>query len=470
MSPGAPAGLIESSQDEMPAFRKDAALDRLADRFNVAQFVSFAPTLDGPVQQFCRISELAPNQPFASVEEAIEALFARSPEGLLNVRSFSEHQPRSREFLYGLSSPSQALAAVQRLSDEGSFSIVNETVDVSDGGVSGVAMGGAVEFRPDDTPRGVERPGFAALPLDWAKVLLETVYGLVVELEAAESGRLEFSVHPRLRGWKQTHVLYWEFEPSEAVISAPAIADWPNDFSRMIGDKVYGLLIAHCLGLPVPNTVVVNRRVAPFTFGSSTGSHEHWIRTSPHEQIPGKFTTTRGWIDPFRLIAEEDPRHEWIASILSQQAVPALWSGACAESVDGNVHVEGVEGAGAAFMLGDASPAEIPQPVEAAVRRAHYQLRAALGAVRFEWAFDGAQAWILQLHRGASVSTSAAIVPGEPAAWTLFPVDEGLEALRTLVSELTPGRGILFDRPIGLTSHLADVVRKAGIPARMNDA
>jgi hypothetical protein len=470
MSHSSTANLTESGRETLPAFRKDAALNRLAERFNVAQFVSFGPTSDGPAQQFCRVSECAPNQPFDTIEEAIGHLFARSPEGLLNVRSFSEHQSQSREFLYGLSSPSQAIAAVRRVSAEGSFSIVNETVDVSDGGVSGVAMGGAVEFRPDDTPRGVERPGFAALPLEWAQVLLGAVYGFVVDLEEAKNGRLEFSVHPRPRGWKRTHMLYWEFEPSETSISASAAADWPNDFSRMIGDKVYGLLIARCIGAPVPFTTVINRRVAPFSFGSPTGSHEHWTRTSPHEQVPGKFTTTRGWSDPFRLTAMEDPEHEWIASVVSQEAVPALWSGACLASVDGQLHIEGVKGAGSAFMQGTASPAKLPQAVRAAVHFSYSQLANALGPVRFEWAYDGAQAWILQLHRGASTSTSAAVVPGDPIAWTLFVVDEGLEALRALVGQLPARHGILFDRPIGLTSHLADVVRKAGVPARTIDA
>ena len=62
------------------------------------------------------------------------------------------------------------------MSAEGLFVIANETVDVSDGGVSGVIQGGVAEFAPDDTPRCVEKAGTASLPMDWALALIETVY------------------------------------------------------------------------------------------------------------------------------------------------------------------------------------------------------------------------------------------------------------------------------------------------------
>ncbi|RWQ45848.1 MAG: hypothetical protein EOS82_23525, partial [Mesorhizobium sp.] len=119
---------------EQASFRKDATLDKLAEHFNVAQFVSFAPSAAGPVQQYCRLAGCEPNYRFNTVGEAIEALFARSAEGTVNVRSFSEAASQSREFLYALASKGQVMEALNRLSAEGSFTIVNETVDVSDGG------------------------------------------------------------------------------------------------------------------------------------------------------------------------------------------------------------------------------------------------------------------------------------------------------------------------------------------------
>ncbi|TIP78163.1 MAG: hypothetical protein E5X58_43015, partial [Mesorhizobium sp.] len=165
-------------QADVAVFRKDETLDRLAETFNVAQFVSFAPAVGGPAQQFCRIAGFEANHQFESVADAIQALFERSSEGTVNVRSFSAQQSQSREFIYGVDTAAAAVTAVERMADEGAFTIVNETIDVSDGGISGVVMGDVVEFRPDMTPRGVENPGFARLPTDRAVQLFKTVYGV----------------------------------------------------------------------------------------------------------------------------------------------------------------------------------------------------------------------------------------------------------------------------------------------------
>jgi hypothetical protein len=83
--------------------------------------------------------------------------------------------------------------------------------------------------------------------------------------------------------------------------------NWPNRFSRFVGDKVFGLLVADAIGLAVPRTTAVSRKIAPFAFGLSTESCEWWTRTAPTEQVPGKFTTRRGWTDPFDLLRREDP-------------------------------------------------------------------------------------------------------------------------------------------------------------------
>lgn len=454
-------------QPGVAVFRKDKILDRLADTFNVAQFVSFAPAGNGPVQQFCRIAGVEANHQFESVADAIQTLFERSSEGTVNVRSFSAHQSQSREFIYGVDTAAAAATAVKRLADEGAFTIVNETIDVSDGGVSGVVMGDVVEFRPDMTPRGVEKPGFARLPTDWAIQLFKTVYGVDVDFSGGRTGRLEFSLHPRPRGWKQDNIIFWEH--SEDCFPTGSIkAEWPNDFSRMIGDKAYGLLIADMNGFPVPRTTVIGRRVAPFSFGQGTGLEEVWIRTSPREQVPGKFTTARGWQDPFALLQAEDPDGTAISSVLSQKGVAAQWSGAAIETSSGVLVVEGIKGTGDRFMVGLANPEPVPDAVLARVRDVHDRLRDALGATRFEWVFDGAALWIVQLHSGASVSNGDTIVPGDASEWVDFDVSQGLEALRSMSASLKPDTGIILDRRIGLTSHLADVLRKVGVPARVS--
>lgn len=456
----------KSHQPNGAFFRKDETLDRLAETFNVAQFVSFAPGQHGPAQQFSRIAGYEANYRFETVRDAIVALFGESTEGTVNVRSFSAHQAQSREFIYGVDTVDAAVAAVQRMAGEGAYTILNETIDVSDGGVSGVAMGELVEFRPDMTPRGVEKPGFARLPTEWAVRLFQTVYGVSVDFAKSRRGRLEFSLHPRPRGWKKENVIFWEHS-QDFFPPVPIKAEWPNDFSRMIGDKAYGLLIADINGFPVPRTTVIGRRLAPFSFGRSTGIEEVWIRTSPREQVPGKFTTARGWQDPFALLQAEDPDGTAISSVLSQKGVAAQWSGAAIETASGGLVVEGVKGTGDRMMVGLADPERVPESVVAKVTELHERLHLVLGATRFEWVFDGEEVWIVQLHSGASVSDGDTIVPGDAAVWIEFDVSRGLEELRSLTASLAPDTGITLDRRIGLTSHLADVLRKAGVPARV---
>ncbi|MBY2988684.1 hypothetical protein [Rhizobium leguminosarum] len=459
-------GLPASGNDLIPSFRKDQKLDHLAERFNVAQFVSFGPGDHGPVQQYARLSGATPNHPFSSVPAAVEALFAQSAEGTVNIRSFSEADSQSREFLYALDTVDDVVSAIRRISSEGAYTIANETIDVSDGGVSGVAMDGLVEFRPDSTPRGVEGPGFASLPLDWALSVFNTVYGIDVSLDQARDARVEFSLHPLKRGWRQSHLIFWEYgEVDHFDRSAEVI--WPNDFSRMIGDKAYGLMIANLIGVPVPKTTVIGRRVAPFSFGSDTGSAERWIRTSPIVQVPGKFTTAKGWLDPFKLVHNEDPDGTALASVLSQQSIPAVYSGAAIEGADGEFIIEGAAGSGEGFMLGTTAPQVMPEDVVAAVSQIRSELSKHLGSVRFEWVFDGSGVWVVQLHTGASQSAGRAIVPGEADHWVVFSVSQGLEALRELLRSLPPDTGIQLDGAVGRSSHIADVVRKANVPTRM---
>lgn len=103
----------------VPDFRKDYKLDRLAERFNVAQFVSFAPAFGEPLLQYSRLVHFPPNSSFDSLEDALRALFERSAQGTVNIRSFSEEQSQSREFIYALRTVDDAAQAIRRLSSEG---------------------------------------------------------------------------------------------------------------------------------------------------------------------------------------------------------------------------------------------------------------------------------------------------------------------------------------------------------------
>ncbi len=445
--------------------RKDASLDRLAQHGNVAQFVAFAPS-DGRLEQtFSRVADHEPNVRFDTTADAVATLLKTSSGGSVNVRSYEPENPRSREFVYGLRNVEDAIATIDRLAAEGLHLIVNETVDVSDGGVSGVAHGDVLEFAPDDTPRCVEKPGVASLPRSIGAVLLKTVYGFAPALPDTNA-RVEFSIHPRLTGWRRTHTLLWELEEGSnpPLTSTPS---WPNRFSRHIGDKLYGLILAQLAGAHVPHTDAICRRVAPFSFGRDTGSHERWLRTCPREQEPGLFTTVKGWTDPFRLLSEEDPTGTRIASVLSQAAVDARFAGASIVDGNGRTIVEGVSGEGDRFMLGEARQQILPPEVVEDVTAAAAMFEKVFGHVRTEWVHDGDRVWIVQMHRGATASTGQTLVPGDASDWLTFDVEEGLEALRTMIATLSPGTGIRLRGGVGMTSHIADLVRKAGRPTRI---
>jgi len=434
------------------SLRKDVSLDELGRVGNVAQFVSFSPDANRPRQEFCRVAGFEANHKFPTLADALRSLIEQSPEGTINLRSFTPDSPRSRDFHYGLSDLAQVETLVRRMSAEGLFVIANETVDVS-----------------DDTPRCVEKGGTASLPLDWALALIETVYGIPVETVDAGRGRLEFSVHPKPRGWRRTHTLMWEYEGSD---SAPAMAavKWPNRFSRLVGDKTFGLLIAHVMRLPVPRTTCISRRIAPFTFGEATSSKEVWTRTCPREQEPGRFTTVKGWLDPFRLLNAEDPGGEAISAILSQAAVPASFAGAAITDARGEVVVEGAAGEGDRFMLGQKVPERLPRNVVGDVEAVYQRTKERLGPVRFEWVHDGTRVWIVQLHKGATDSAASTLVPGEADRWETFDVSSGLEELRSLLHRLPSGVGVRIRGEVGLTSHVADLLRKHRRPARLTES
>ena len=220
-------------------------------------------------------------------------------------------------------------------------------------------------------------------------------------------------------------------------------------------------------GLPVPTTTVVGRRVAPFRFGHPTGGGERWLRTCPAEPVPGRFLTQRGWRDPFALLAAEDPSGADVAAVLAQEGVRARWSGAALPGLGGGVVVEGVAGFGDDFMLARAAPVALPDQVVDDVRRLGARAAAALGPVRFEWAHDGDQAWVLQLHLAQATASGTTIHPGTPSRWRRFDPSQGLEELRRLIAAVGRDEGIEITGDIGVTSHAGDLLRRAAIPSRL---
>ena len=347
---------------------------------------------------------------------------------------------------------------------EGMYTIVNETIDVLDGGVSGVSYGGIVEFTPGDTPRGVEKPGIVSLERGFALSILNQVYQFEPQLHYDLEYRVEFSLHPLRRGFRREHTVVWEIERLEA-LNICRTPTWPNNWSRFIGDKTFGLLIADGLGFSVPSTTVFPRRLPPFRFGRRTGSSETWLRTAPREPVPGRYTTSLGWQDPFRLLDSEDSAGE-IASVLAQEGVDAQFAGASVAS-EAQQLVEGVSGIGDRFMLGEQGPERLPGIVSSSVAEVGRELVSRLGPVKFEWVRDNATTWIVQLHRLPKAFEDV-LYAGEATDWHPFNVARGLEALRQLVNGIKgTGDGVVLEGDVGVTSHFGDLLRRARIPARL---
>ncbi|CPX67795.1 Uncharacterised protein [Mycobacteroides abscessus] len=393
--------------------------------------------------------------------------------GSVNIRSFLPNQPAGNPFHYGIDDLTEAVSLIRSLALDGYYTIANETIDVNDGGVSGVAAGGVIEFAPGDTPRAVEKPGIACLPLEEGIDLLKKVYGFEFDFGDLRSTRLEFSLHPLRRGTRNQHAVVWE---ASEYVTGQLVSEitWPNRFSRFIGDKAFGLLVADGLGHAVPFTTVIARNVAPFSFGRPTDTGEKWLRTAPDEPVPGKYTTTRGWVDPFNLLESEDDEKR-IVSVLSQAGVNALYSGATRPRRDSDLDfVEGVVGVGDSFMLGRDVPVALPKDIVSDVRKVTADLHKQLGPVRIEWAHDGTRVWVLQMHRfHTGVPRRLRLggpVSGRVEHWLTYSTVSGLEPLRELIVRAereTAGIEVIGD--FGLTSHIGELLSDCPVPTRFRD-
>lgn len=462
---------------------KDEKLDVLVRNnvANIAQFISFEPNEDLKIR-FCHINNLSISES-SSVEELIKKLISSSHSGAVNIRSFSPKAMKGNALIYNkkIEDIDEIMRVIRNNSIEGKYSIVNENISINDSGVSGVALGDVIEFSPDDTPKCVDKEGVCALPRNLGLRILNTVYGFSPNLNFDHNFRIEFSIHPIRQGLKKEHTIIWEYEYFETIKSDVKIS-WPNRFSNFIGDKVFGLLIADALGMLVPRTTVISRKIAPFSFGTETGLNEKWIRTCPIVKEPGKYYTGREWVDPFKLMEEEEKKGDNyinIASILSQDAVEAIYSGAAfISSNERNDIIEGVAGRGDNFMVGNQAKDDLPLEVVNAVKKIIEQFRVyhnELGDISIEWVFDGANVWVVQLNqlkisfKNDNITDSRVIVPGNPIRYEKVFAREGLEVLRSKV-ELYKDKNIGIDLigNIGITSHFGDVLRLANIPSKLS--
>jgi hypothetical protein len=407
---------------------KDEKLNFLVENklANVAQFISFEPGKDLK-PKYVHINGFKNNK-ILSAREAIEKLILSAPSKSVNIRSFSPNTMKGNRLVFNksINEIDYVIDTIRKNSFSGKHSIINENIDINDGGVSGVVLGNTIEFSPEDTPKCVDKEGVCSLPRLIGLKILRTVYGFNPGIIFGPNYRVEFSIHPIRQGVNKQHTIIWEYEYYKSIRNDKKVF-WPNRFSRFIGDKVFGLLIADAYGLQVPRTTVIARKIAPFSFGVETGLKEKWIRTCPINKEPGKYYSGSSWIDPFVLIETEEAKGVNkinIASIISQDAVDALYSGASFIRANENDDlIEGVAGNGDKFMVGERNKEDLPADVINAVKELNNQIRVyhdELGDVSVEWVYDGKTVWVVQLNQlrtnnKENLNNSRIIVEGNPS-------------------------------------------------------
>ncbi|MEL7661380.1 hypothetical protein [Acetobacterium wieringae] len=463
---------------------KDEKLDVLISNniANIAQYISFEPYSSNHAN-FVHINGFCKSKPIPTKELIIQ-LIEEAPSKSVNIRSFSTNEIKGSSLVYDkkLVDIDEILNVIEENANMGKYSIINERIDIFDGGVSGVVFGDIIEFSPEDTPKCVDKEGVCSLPRDLGVNILNTVYGFSPELKFDPHLRIEFSIHPSRQGANKKHTIIWEYEYYERIESECKII-WPNRFSKFMGDKVFGLLIAENLGLLVPKTTVVSRNIAPFSFGKETGLFEKWTRTSPIIKESGKYYSGINWVDPFRLMNSEEKKGDKnetnIASILCQDAIEAEYSGAAfVRSKYEKDLIEGVKGVGENFMLGKQKKEKLPTHIIEAVKNLNNQIRVyhkELGDVSIEWVYDGSNVWVVQLNQLKNEflnnsSGSRVIVSGTPDHYDKFFVEEGLDKLRNIIpSYVNKNVGIDLIGNVGITSHFGDLLRQNNIPSKLSE-
>lgn len=439
---------------------KDDILDELSREGNIARFFSAQASEQGV---FVRHNHTGlRGGPSGDIRPLVEHLMAESVSGRVNIRTFRPHAPEGNPFEFGIDSPDTVCEKVTDFLSEGYIIIVNEEIPVDDGGYSAVFQNGVVEIVPGQTPRGVEQGDPATLPLELAIEVTQTIFGIDISFLRAElTDRVEFSVHPRPCGVRAEHVIVWEKRPVASMSTESVAVAWPNALSRHIGDKAYGLVMAHLstAGPWVPRTTVIARKVAPFTFGHPTGSPVRWSRSVPAVKSPGELPTYDHWVDPFSVAGEHG---EAIESILSQDGVRAAYAGALMIGTD--IVVEGVRGFGEDYMLGQDGPQDLPDAVVAAVEEIGRALRDEFGTLTAEWVYDeSGRLWIVQVNQLSSVE-SATWKREDADSWIDYYPSAGVEALRELVASLPMRTGVVVHGRVGVTSHVGDILRRGHVP------
>ena len=351
---------VSSDEGGLPA--KDSVLMvRATSGMNIAQFVSFNPITDELPTLTSRFSAIAGKLSSAKMDprETIQQVLDNSGDGTVNIRSFTNKQHQGNPFIVGLKDVDDVVARVEDLARKCYTTIVHETIDVNDGGLNCVYAHGHVECLTGATPRGVENceENVAVFGYSDFIAFVHTVYGpsylpeRIAAFLGAVDKRVEFSIHPKRRGVRHSHLIIWEEsdEPTDAakeILLRNRTHRWPNSASQLVGDKVFGLLeteaaLRGCaafskvaenftLRIGVPKTTVfpAHPNMPFFQFGTPAGSNVIWTRTCPKVQLPGKHPTFSFWADPMALLNQDYASNKELASCIVQEGVNAKISGA----------------------------------------------------------------------------------------------------------------------------------------------
>lgn len=256
--------IVYRNEESMSILLKDDKLEYVYNMGlgNIAQYISVDPKGD---IKYTHISNY--NGENKDLKTMISLLIESSHSKSVNVRSFSPQKMKGNSLVYGIkiNKIDSVISQVNENCKEGKYSIINENISVIDGGVSGVLLGDIIEFSPKDTPKCVDKEGTCLLGKELGYYVLQTVYGFQPNINFSEKYRVEFSIHPHREGVHNEHTIIWEYECWNNKKHNFKV-NWPNNFSKFIGDKTFGLIIAEYFGLNVPFTTAITREGGPFFF------------------------------------------------------------------------------------------------------------------------------------------------------------------------------------------------------------
>jgi hypothetical protein len=470
-------------------YKDEMLMEKVKAGCNIAKFVGIGPDKSGaPSVRMLALSrdeivDDAIGQNY-NWEAEVEKLYNLC-NGLLSVRTYLPEKHSGNPFKPELTDLQEIKNYVCQFIAEGYHVLVNEGSPFANYEVSGVMHGDRMEMSPNDSPRCVEKEGNCVVPTKMGIHILNTIFNsssVTDTLERFENTktRVEFSIYPYKCGVFDNNCIIWETEDfskrPDLVPGQPSVISWPNNLSKVVGDKAFGLIICDYIisnfgvlcDVAIPYTLVVNENFGVFPIGDPLGSsddNDWWYRTCPAVRKPGKLPTKYGQANIFELHSAETP------SVIQQMDVGAEYSGSFIKATNGICVVEGVKGHGDKFMVGEQTGSDVPKHVMVTVEKIANLLEDFLGdTVEIEWASDGDQMLhILQLSVGNTIKSLDVIVPGKFNKDTAVYFDadtQTLQDLEQIIANYNSDGGILIKGRFGLTSHLAHLLIDSGIPSK----